>query len=187
MNINQKYLMLICIMILVTLCFFYFTTSMIKSNKKDIGRLDRKIKVEQQKLNSAKVLNEQLQEVSKVIVNSITNEDSYSAEEVNSFIKKLANLADKYRIAVDSIHPKEVESFGSKFIEQLYTLEINCTFIQMGQFLTDLESFDQIIKIKTLDVRPMSRDRKNVLFDDDTETRYIVTLELSTFKIVKEA
>ncbi|MBN2461639.1 MAG: type 4a pilus biogenesis protein PilO [Candidatus Cloacimonetes bacterium] len=187
MNIKHKYLILACVMILVTLCFFYFTGSMISNKIKEINRVDNKIRVEQEKLNSAKVLNEQLQEVSKVIVNSITKDRSYSSEETNAFIKKLADLADRYKIAVNTLVPKEIDSYGSKYIEHLYTMELDCTFIQMGQFLSDLESFDNIIKIKTLDVRPLSQDKKNVAVDLEQETRYKVTLELSTFKIVKEA
>ena len=186
MNNKQKYLILLCGMILVALCFFYFTSNMISEKQDKIRRYDRRIKVEQEKLNSAKVLNEQLQHVSLVIKNSMSDERNYSSEEANAFVKELADLADKYKITVNSLVPKFLTTIGSHYAEQLYTLELNSTFIQMGQFLSDLESFDYIIRIKTLDVRPLSQDNKQ-LITQETETRYKVTLELSTFKIVKEA
>ena len=185
MSNKQKYLILFCIIILTTILFFYFTSNMINSKMKYIDRLDNAIKVDQEKLNAAKVLNEQLQQVSKVIVNSISKERYFSSDETNAFVIKLADLADRYRITVNSLTPKMVSGISKYYAEQLYTLELNCTFIQLGQFLTDLESFDHILKIKTLDVRPLSQDSKNVNLEE--ETRYKVSLELLNYKIVKEA
>jgi hypothetical protein len=59
--------------------------------------------------------------------------------------------------------------------------------VQLGKFLTDLEALDNIIKIKTLDVDPYASRGKSETVDEKAETRYKVTMELSTFKIVKEA
>jgi len=151
-----------------------------------IDKYDEAIKEEQEKLNSAKVVNDQLKEVSKVIMRSMTNEKEFATEDVNAFVKKLADLADKYKISIESVYPKVVSSEKSYLIEQEYTLTVACTFVQMGQFLSELESFDHIIKVNTLDVRPMKED-VNVKFDEIIETRYKVTFELSIFMIIKEA
>ncbi|RLC53209.1 MAG: hypothetical protein DRH79_03960 [Candidatus Cloacimonadota bacterium] len=184
---KQKYLILFFIMILSMLCFFYFSTNSIKTKIAKIGTYDRAIKKDQDKLNSAKVLNEQLQEVSKVIMQSMTTEKDYTPEETNEFVKKLATLADKYKIAVTSLFPKVVSSGGRNLVEQQYTMILNCSFVQMGEFLSQLESFDHIIKIKTLDVSPIKLEKKGGSTSEDASTRYRVTIELSTFKIIKEA
>jgi len=183
---KQKYLLLFCLMILTAILFFYFSNNMINSKIKQIARYDKRIKVEQEKLNSAKVLNEQLQQVAKVIENSISDEDKFTTDEANAFIKRLATLADKYKIAVHSLVPKVITTLSRRYAEHLYTMQLNCTFVQLGQFLSDLEGFDNIIKIRTIDVRPLTDDKKTQ-YDDALETHYKVTLELSTFKIVKEA
>lgn len=183
---RNRYLALFCVVVLVGILFFYFSSTTITGKISKINRLDKRIKVQQEKLNSAKVLNEQLQEVSKVIKNSISEEDQFTPEESNSFIKELADLADRYKIAVHSMTPKSISSVSRKYAEQLYTLELNCTFIQLGQFLSDLEGFDYILNVKTLDVRPLGDD-KNTVYEDELVTHYKVTLELSTYKIVKEA
>ena len=184
---RQKYLILFAIMVLIAMMFFYFSSNIVYDKINRIKKFDRKIKVEQEKLNSAKVLNEQLQQVSKVIMNSMTKEKEYSADEVNEFTKKLADLADKYKIAVHSFFPKVISTVDTKFLEQLYTMELNCDYIQLGKLLADIESFDYIIKVKTIEVRPIGADKKKVGTDIETATRYKVTLELSTFKIIKEA
>jgi len=184
--IKQRYLLLLFVMILSTICFFYFSTSSINAKIIKIDEYDEAIKEEQEKLNSAKVINDQLQEVSKVIMRSMTNENEFEIEEVNTFVKKLADLADKYKISIDSISPKVVSSDKAHLVEQGYTLSVVCTFVQMGQFLSDLESFDHIIKVNTLDVRPVKEDKNNT-FDEIIDTRYKVTFELSVFMIIKEA
>lgn len=183
---KQRYLLLLCLMILSMLSFYYFSGQGINNKIRNIKKYDNTIKKEQDKLNSAKVLNEQLQEVSKVILSSMSETKQFTPEETNEFIKKLATLADEYKIAVNSIFPKVIDTPSKNLIEQQYTMILNCTFIQMGQFLSKLESFDNIIKIKTLDVSPIKIDRKGSN-EIDPVTRYQVTIELSTFKIVKEA
>ena len=182
---KQRYLLLLFVMILSTICFFYFSTNSVKTKIDKIDEYDEAIKEEQEKLNSAKVLNEQLQEVSKVIMQSMTTEKEFAIEEVNAFVKKLADLADKYKIAIDSVFPKVVSSERSYLIEQEYTITVACTFIQMGQFLSELESFDHIIKVNTLDVRPMKEDVGKTS-DEILDTRYKVTFELAVFMIIKE-
>lgn len=183
---KQKYLILFCVMILSMLCFFYFSTNSISKKIDKIGVYDRAIKKDQDKLNSAKVLNEQLQEVSKVIMQSMTDDKDFAPAEINDFVKKLATLADHYKIAITSLSPKVVSSGRRNFIEQQYTMVLNSTFVQMGEFLSQLESFDHIIKVKALDVSPIKIDRQGGEASE-LATRYRITIELSTFKIIKEA
>lgn len=183
---KQRYLLLLFVMILSSLSFFYFSTNSVKAKISKINRYDEAIKEEQEKLNSAKVLNKQLKEVSKVIVQSMTTESEFKTDEVNSFVKQLADLSDRYEIPINSINPKVIAAEKSYLVEQEYSLSIVCTFVQLGQFLSELESFDHIIKIKTLDVRPV-KEKKGTAFDEIIETRYKVSFELSVFKIIKEA
>lgn len=183
---KQRYLLLLFVMILSTICFFYFSTNSINAKIIKIDEYDEAIKEEQEKLNSAKVINDQLQGVSKVIIRSMTNDKEFAIDDINAFVKKLADLADKYKISIDAIYPKVVSSDKSYLVEQEYTLSVVCTFIQMGQFLSELESFDHIIKLNTLDVRSVKEDR-TATFDEIIETRYKVTFELSVFMIIKEA
>ena len=182
---KQRYLLLLFVMILSTICFFYFSTNSVNAKIEKIDEYDEEIKENQEKLNSAKVINDQLQGVSKVIIRSMTNDKEFAIDDVNAFVKKLADLADRYKISIDAIYPKIVSSEKTYLVEQEYTLSVVCTFIQMGQFLSELESFDYIIKLNTLDVRPVKED-KTKTFDEIIDTRYKVTFELSVFMIIKE-
>ncbi|MDP8202123.1 MAG: type 4a pilus biogenesis protein PilO [Candidatus Tenebribacter burtonii] len=182
---RNKYLALLFVMILSAIIFFYMSSNTIKAKIEIVGRYDEEIKSKQEILNSAKVLNEQLKEVSKVITNSMTTKRYYNASEVNAFVKKIADLADKYKISVNSMSPKVVASSDKNLVQQQYSFLLECTYVQFGQFLTDLESFDQIIEITELDVKPIKTDDIKIEIENP-ETRYKVTIQLSTFKIIKE-
>ncbi|MDD3051884.1 MAG: type 4a pilus biogenesis protein PilO [Candidatus Cloacimonetes bacterium] len=183
---KQKYLILLAVVLVFGFSFHYFSRIIIREKNKKIAGIDNTIKRNQERLNSAKVLNEQLQEVSKVIKNTITDEQQFSNEEINSFVKQLADLADQYKIAINSIFPKSVYSAG-KILEQEYVLDITVEYIQLGQLLTSLESLDQVVKVKTIDVKPIRSETQKTEVDLEIVTRYNVILELSTFKITKEA
>ncbi len=181
---KNKYLIMLFIIVITGVAFFYVSVTSVRDKVETIVKYDDAIKKQQEKLNSAKVLNEQLKEVSKVIMNSMTDSRRYTPEEVNSFVKLMADLADKYKIAVNSISPKVVANVMTNYIEQQYIMELDCTFIKLGQFLTELERIDSIIKANTLEIRPIG---KTGAADETSETRYKISLDISTYKILKEA
>jgi Tfp pilus assembly protein PilO len=187
MELKQKYTILMLLSILLTVVLIMWGDNLTKSRIKRIKKIDKKIKAQQEKLNSAKVLNNQLQQVSKVIKNSITTEEHFSAEEVNDFVEQLAQIADEYKIAVAGVIPKETFTNSNRtLLEEKYSLELQSTYVQLGMFLSRLESLDHILKVKTLDVRPASANN-DVVLDNSNETLYRVILELVCNKIKKEA
>jgi len=184
---RQQYLLLLAVMIVISILFFHYSSVIITQKINNIDKYDKRIKIEQEKLNSAKVLNEQLRDVSRVILGSISNERKFDADEIGLFTKSLYDMAEKFKFAVHSYSHKDISSLSGDIVEHLYSMELNCTFVQLGKFLTELEALDQIIKIKTLDVVPYASKGKQESLLDGQETRYKVTIELSTIKIVKEA
>ena len=170
--------------ILVSMSYIYFGRKMISDGRKKIVNIEKTIKKDQEKLNSAKVLNKELQQVSKVILNSMTKNRTYKAEEVNEFVSKLGDLADRFKIKIEGLSPRPSSKEG-KIVEQSYSLQIICDYVQLGKFLAELERFDYIMKLNTLDVKPVHGKRDSA--PSVGATRYKVAIELSTFKIIKEA
>lgn len=188
---KQKYTIFSAVMVLVAVLFFMISGSMIGKKVAKIDSLDKKIKIAQEKLNSAKVMDQQLSQFSLIIDNSLTKEKSFSPMEINAFVKNLADLADQNQIAVLAIYPKEIQS-GVNIVEQQYIMELNTTYVQLGQFLANLEALDNIVKVNTLDVMPLTEiDRgtqnKKVETTGPRVARYKVALELSVFKVQREA
>ncbi|MCD4829541.1 MAG: hypothetical protein K8R90_08970 [Candidatus Cloacimonetes bacterium] len=195
MQYKEKYLIVLLGIILLSFVFFYTGNLMIKGQIKDIKKFDRRIGKAIDRLNSAQVLNRELSGVSRVIRNSITDSETekFPAEDINAFVNQLGNFADTLKIPVVSLSPKESYSPG-KVMEHQFTIVFECTYVQLGQFVTKLERSDMIIRINTFDVLPIREDKK-LLAQAEAEaageveeiaTRYRVTLDLSTFKVRKE-
>ena len=188
---KQKYLIFTAIMIIIAIVFFAISGTLISKKVMKINSLDEKIKAAQEKLNSAKVMDQQLSQFSIIIQNSLTKEKAFSPQEINEFVKNLANLADQNQIAVLAIYPKEIQT-SINLVEQQYIMELNTTYIQLGQFLSNLEALDNIVKINTLDVMPLTdadTSQKKTSSNAPVQriARYKVALELSVFKVKREA
>ncbi len=180
---KKNYLILFLIMIVLGVGFFYSAELMIADKSKQINQQDRLIRRYQEQVNSAKVVNDELKEVSTVIKNSLTDKRELSVDEANNFIRELAELADRYRIAVHVLFPK-VSFLAGNLLEQQFAIELDCTYIQLGQFLASIDRYDYLIKVNTLDVR--SQGGREKIVEDERQTLYRVILDLSIFKIVKE-
>lgn len=181
---KEKYLGFIAGLIVISIVFFMWSTSIYNNKTTQIRRLDLQIRRAQERLNSAKVLNEQLGEVSRVIENVLTTQRDFEADEINILVKDFAELADRYKIAIYSLTPRSAFT-GRNVAEQQFVMDVMATYVQLGQFMTELESFDQIIRVNKLDVKPQDTPYE-FLVDGEPVTQYRVQLEISAFKIVKE-
>ncbi|HPY96037.1 MAG TPA: type 4a pilus biogenesis protein PilO [Candidatus Cloacimonadota bacterium] len=181
---KTKYLSLLLVIIIVSFAFLWSAHSMINNQKTKIDKIDKKIKNSQEQLNSAKVLTQELSEVSKIINNTLTEDVSLSDDEANNFVKDIANLCDRFQIKVVGLFPK-ISYSSNKILEQQFTVEVECTYVQLGRLLASIEAYDYILKVNTLDVNPMNTSKEEGKLNG--ETLYRISLELSIFKIVKEA
>lgn len=187
---KHKYLVLLLIMVIATIAFFYFSSNKFSYNLRVIDAYDARIREEQERLNSAKVLNEQLQHVAKVIMNTMTTNRRFTTEEVNAFARRLADLAEKNEIKVHGFNHKTISTPNPHRLQHNYSMELHCTFVQMGQLLADLESMNHIVRVETIEIRPLQTDRRardQQVTIETKDTVYRVNLELAAVKIVKEA
>lgn len=183
---KEKYLAFILGMILVTILFFLLAGNSINKNVAEVDRYDKNIKTTLEKLNSALIMDEQLREFSQIIDNSLTTGDSFTVDEMNEFQKQIEKLRDDNKMKLIKI------SDSNKFaeagmIETTYNLELQGTFQQMGQFISAIEALNHIIKIQYLDISPTQGSDKNVAINPNAPNQYRITMELSIFKVKKEA
>lgn len=181
---KTKYLSFLLVIILVSFAVLSSAGMMINNQVKKINKIDKKIKSGQEKLNSAKILTQELSQVSKILTNTLTDQQELSADEANAFIKELAALCDRFQISVVGLFPK-VSYSNNKILEQQFTVDVECTYVQLGRLLASIEAYDYILKVNTLDVKPMNTSKETKKLNNDT--LYRITIELSIFKIVKEA
>ncbi len=180
---RERYLAFILIMLLLVVVFFMLSANSLNSNLKEISNLDERIKTSQEQLNSARILDQELSQFTRIIDNSLSKESKFSFDEINDFKTTIGEMAHQRKITISKLSDTNKWSLPN-LIETTYNLELEATYVQIGQFISDLESQDNIIKIQTLDISPAQ------VTDDaaaNAESRYRVILELSIFKVKKEA
>ena len=184
MNLKIKYAALLAAIIFITAIFFVIASSMITKNVNLIRREDSRIKKLQDELNSAQVLNQDLKDVASVITNSLTENRELSNNEANEFIREFAEFAKNHEIAVHGITPRPYFA-ENRVLEQQFAIDLECTYVQLGQYLANLERYEYIIKVNSLDLRPQT-DKYRIV-NGIRQNLYKVMIDLSVFKIVKEA
>lgn len=183
---RDKYIAFILAMVLLTVVFFLLAASVVKGNFKKLDEYDSKIKTAQEKLNSARIMDEQLSQFAMIIDNSLSKEKSFTFDEINQFKQKIGDMANSNRITINKLSDANKFSLPG-LIETTYNMELEGTYVQMGQFITDLEALDNIIKIHYIDVSPAQAAGKNTPTSESAVSRYRITIELSIFKVIKEA
>lgn len=182
---RERYIVFILLMILSAVIFFMVSSNILSSSMQKIDRYDSQIKTAQEKLNSARIMEEQLSQFALIIDNSLTKQPAFSFDEINEFKKTIGDLANQRSIALTRL------SDASKFslpglIETTYNLELEATYVQLGQFISDIESMDNLIKIHNLDIQPAQTNNREQNAGANKENRYRVMLELSIFKVKQE-
>lgn len=183
---REKYIVFILLMVLIAVLFYTASSSNLNSSIRKINEYDNKIKVAQEKLNSARIMDEQLSQFSLIIDNSLSRSGGFTFDEINAFKKHIGELAHERKIAINKLSDSNKFSLPG-LLETTYNLELEATFVQMGQFLSDLEALDNIIKIHAIDITPAQTEDSNRKTVDTAVSKYRIMLELSIFKVKKEA
>lgn len=183
---REKYIVFILLMVLITVLVFSSSVSNLNSNLKKVRDYDNRIKVSQEKLNSARIMDEQLSQFALIIDNSLSKSGGFTFEEINQFKKRIGELAHERKITIDKLSDSNKFSLPG-LLETTYNLELEATFVQMGQFLSDLEALDNIIKIHSIDITPAQIQENRVRTQDTSVSKYRILIELSIFKVKKEA
>lgn len=181
---RERYIIFLVLMLLLAVGFFMLTSNSVKQNQAKIRDYDRKIKVAQEKLNSARIMHQQLSQFALIIDNSLTKVPAFSFDEINDFKTTIGHIADQRKIQINKLSDSNKFSLPG-LIETTYNVELEASYVQIGQFISDLEALDHILKIHALDVSPAQVSDK-VTVAAGTPNRYRVTMELSIFKVKKE-
>ncbi len=185
-KMREKYLVLILLMVLSAVLFFTVSERIIESKVNRINDFDNRIKTAQERLNSAKIQDEQLGQFEMIINNSLTKKTGFSVDEINDFKGQIGDLIHHRRISLLKLSDSPKYTLPN-LIENTYVIELEATFVQMGQFISDLEALDNIVKIQAIQVRPAQvSDTQKREEAATAASRYRVVLELSVFKVKQE-
>jgi Tfp pilus assembly protein PilO len=181
---KERYLILILIMLGAAVAFYMLSAESLESNIAQINNLDNQIKVSQEKLNSARILDQELSQFAMIIDNSLSTSRQFSIDEINEIKVSIGKMAHERQISINKLSDTSKWSLPN-LIENTFNLELEATYVQIGQFISDLESQDNIIKVQSLDISPAQSSNQNEA-SPNAPSRYRVLLELSIFKVRRE-
>lgn len=181
---KERYLILILIMLGASVAFYMLSADTLEKNLAQINNLDNRIKVSQEKLNSARILDQELSQFAMIIDNSLSTSRQFSFDEINDFKAAIGKMAHERQISINKMSDTSKWSLPN-LIENTFNLELEATYVQIGQFISDLESQDNIIKIQNLDISPAQASDQTAA-SANAPSRYRVLLELSIFKVRRE-
>ena len=147
----QKEILLILLLIVITVGFWYYGSNILNNKLSEIDRLDEEIARKQEELISAEIINQELDEVVKLIERNLASSegDSLLKEDTIPFLKYLTPIMKKYEIVLLGIEPKLADiTIADRFVRTPYSLKILCTFSQFGQFLSTLERSERLSSVE---------------------------------------
>ena len=181
---KERYYALIIVMLAATVIFIMLTTRSLDANMNNIRNLDDRIKTTQEQLNSARIMDQELSQFARIIDNSLTRTTQFSFDEINDLKAMIGEMAHERKISINKMSDTNKWSLPN-LIETTFNMELEANYVQIGQFISDIESQDNILKIQTLDISPAQVSDKNAQASN-APSRYRVLLELSIFKVKKE-
>ena len=180
---REKYLVFILGMILISVLFFVLAGNSLKKNLAEVDKYDKQIKTTLEKLNSAMIMDQQLSQFREIIDNRLTNESKFSVDELNDFQLVIDRIREDNRMKMEKISDSNKFS-PAGMIETTYNIDLQGTFRQMGQFISELEGLNHIIKFNYLDVSPIPTSEA---IGPGGENNYRISMEKTVFKVIKEA
>lgn len=189
------YLVLIAGIVLLATIFFTTGAVLARRQLEEVARQDSLIKSTLGKLNSARILDQQLSQFRGILIQNLTNDRAFSEDELRTFSQELARLVAQNQLepyqrdaatktAWLEIAPKHPEP---GMAETTCSLHLRGTFARMGQFIAELEALDQIVRIRYLDISPVQPEEIEQPEDPESPDSYLIALEFSLLKVVKGA
>jgi Tfp pilus assembly protein PilO len=118
-----------------------------------IKKLHKEIKGLEERLISAQITSQNLDQVQKLIHRNlaISDQDDLAQGASLNFLMDLHKVLDNLRITVVSLEPRPVEKRG-RFVETPYDLEILCDFKRFTELAAKMEKSPRLISITKFEV-----------------------------------
>ena len=168
------------IILVILSILFIITNSLLYSYIYDykydlIIDLEDEQKIVNEKFITAQILSEKLNNVYNVFEQNLANDNSdpKNKEANMMFLKDLTDVLEKLDIKLLQIEPGGKKKIG--FLTYIpYTMELKCSYEEIGKLITELEASNRLITIEDLVIKngieKIKRNSNNVDEINDTKT-----------------
>lgn len=178
--------MLIMVLVFGLSAYFYYSFVYVEQPKK-IRRLKTEIEALNEKLISAQILARELDQVSKLIQRNLalSAKDSLAEDASIPFLNDITGILDDLKIKLVKLNPGTRVNMRD-YVKAPYTLRIDCTYEQLGQFVNRLEKSERLITVEGFEIdnaiRKIRADREAGRKPDT----HSVDMTISTLTLIKK-
>lgn len=182
MNRNS---LLALILILTTTMFWVQVNMVIKDKPRQLRDLEEDLTELNEQLISAQILANKLDRVYTLFERNLalSKKDSLAEDASMPFMNDLTRVMEELGITLMNIRPREREEKGH-FIRSPYDLVIQCTYEQLGKFITEIERSPRLVKVNEFSIRNGVEKIKSNVTEEDLKYQ-LVEMNLSTLTLVK--
>ena len=149
-----------------------------------IRQYDRTIQLRDEKLISAQIIHQQLDLVANLIEKNIafSKNDSLADDANLTFLKYVTGILEELDIELKKLEPGK-KSARLDYVRTPYTLTVNASFKQVGNFINRLEKSERLITVEQFEIDNAIRKSGNKRMDKRKHvdlSAHVMVLRIST-------
>ena len=184
--INKRSIILLAVTTIFIIINLLGTSMLIDTKTSEIRELEIEHKSINEKYITAQILSQKLSHVYNVFENNLSFKKSDKINEEASivFMKEITDMMHKYGITLKQLIPGRKFKKGV-FTNVPYTIEIECDYEKLGNFIVELEKNNRIIEIDNIYLK---NDYESVKLNNDDDYTFLnqtIEIKLHTVSINK--
>ncbi|RJP79807.1 MAG: hypothetical protein C4524_04585 [Candidatus Zixiibacteriota bacterium] len=182
----KKNLILLLIALIFGGGFWYYYNMVYQKLPDQIGELNRKIHLENEKLISAEILAQEMRLVAELIERNLATsaQDSLAEDASIPFLNYVTTVLRDLEIKLISLEPKKRRT-QVDHIKTPYAMSVECTYEEFGNLVTTLEKSERLITVESFLVD--NGLRKSAGYEKETRdpADHVFEMEISTLTLIK--
>lgn len=181
----KKTLFALILLFLAAGSFYYHQQYVYRPKPLKVRELDRQIQQENEKLISAQIIANELQQVTRLIEGNLAQSarDSLAEDASLPFMNQVTDILREHGIHVISIEPGRRRNFAD-YISTPYTMEVETSYKALVDFLNDVEKSNRLVTVDRLELNSTVK-RVQQLAKDKKFDKRPMTITLSTLTLIK--
>ncbi len=181
----KKILILILIAVIFGGGFWVYYNLVYLGIPENISRLDREIKVKNERLISAEIIAQEMDLVAKLIERNLalSTKDSLAEDASMPFLNYVTGVLAELEIKLIAIEPKRRRT-QVDHIKTPYALIIDCSYEEFGKLVTKLEKSERLVTVESFNVDNGFRKAQGYKGARDPED-HVIEMEISTLTLIK--
>lgn len=182
----KKNIYLLMIVFLFGLGSYLYYNFMYVEQPRKINRLRVEIRRLNEKLISAQILAQELDQVAKLIEHNLalSAKDSLAEDASMPFMNFITEEMESLEIKLIKLDPGRKQNMRD-YIKSPYRMTIECTYEELGRFINQLEKSDRLVTVDGFEIDNAIRKIRDTAVKRTKANSHRIELAISTLTLIK--